>query len=93
MNTPTLTQYQRAERQLATRQARTGFRTHATAYFLVIPMLALINILAVPEFLWFEFPMLGWGLGLLLHYRLGVRGAAEQATRHQALVASAATRS
>lgn len=93
MNTPTLTQYQRAEQELAIRDARTGFRAHATVYAVVIPILALINILAVPEFLWFEFPMLGWGLGLFLHYRLGVRGAAEQATTHQALVTSAAIRS
>jgi hypothetical protein len=93
MNTPTLTEYQSAERELVTREAHAGFRNHATVYAVVIPILALINILAVPEFFWFEFPMLGWGLGLLLHYRLGVRGAAEQATRHQALVTMAAARS
>lgn len=93
MTSPNLTQYQAAERELATRDARAGFRAHATVYAVVIPILALINILVVPQFYWFEFPLLGWGLGLFLHYRLGVRGATEQATRHQGLVTLAAARS
>ena len=87
MNSPSLTDYQAAEREVSVQEARTGFRVHATIYAVVIPVLALVNLLAVPEFLWFEFPMLGWGLGLGLHYALGYRRAAEQVTRHQAHVA------
>ena len=93
MTAPSLTQYQCAEQELATRDARAGFRAHATVYAAVITILAMINILAVPEFFWFEFPLLGWGLGLFLHYRLGVRGAADQATRRQGLITLAATHS
>ncbi|MGV8967961.1 MAG: 2TM domain-containing protein [Cellulomonas sp.] len=59
MSAPNLTQYQSAERALATSEARTAFRTHATIYAVVIPVLAVINLLAVPQFSWFEFPMLG----------------------------------
>ncbi len=90
MQSPTLTDYQAAERELSVREARTGFRVHATVYAIVIPILATVNLLVVPQFLWFEFPMLGWGLGLGLHYVLGYRRAAEQVVRHQAQVALAA---
>lgn len=93
MTAPNLTQYQTAERALATREARTAIRTHATVYAVVIPILVVVNLLAVPEFLWFEFPMLGWGAGLLAHYWFGFRGVAEQTTRRQGLVTLAATQS
>jgi 2TM domain len=26
----------------------------------------------VPGFLWFFFPLIGWGIGLLMHYLFGV---------------------
>lgn len=50
-----------------------GFRIHRTVYMVVIPVLATINILVVPEFLWFFFPLAGWGFGLTMHYVFGVR--------------------
>ena len=58
---------------------------HATVYAVVISILTLVNILVVPQFYWFEFPMLGWGLGLFMHYTFGYRKASEQITRHQGL--------
>lgn len=62
----------------------------------MIPLRAIVNLVAVPEFrwfefLWFEFPMLGWGLGLGPHSFLDYRRAGEQVARHQAEVAMAAT--
>lgn len=90
MQSPTLTAYQAAERDISVREARSGIRVHATIYAIVIPILATVNLVAVPEFLWFFFPMLGWGLGLTLHYFLGYRRAGEQVARHQAQVAMAA---
>jgi uncharacterized membrane protein YdbT with pleckstrin-like domain len=90
MQSLTVTDYQAAEREVSVREARTGFRVHATVYAIVIPILATVNLLVVPQFLWFEFPMLGWGLGLGLHYALGYRRAAEQVARHQAQVTLAA---
>jgi hypothetical protein len=90
MQSPTLTAYQAAERDISVREARTGIRVHATVYAIVIPLLALVNLVVVPEFLWFFFPMLGWGLGLTLHFFFGYRRAGEQVARHQAQVAMAA---
>ena len=44
-----------------------AFYIHLTQYVIVIPALAAINLLSYPEYLWFIWPMLGWGLGLTIH--------------------------
>ena len=44
-----------------------GFYGNLTSYCLVIPFLAVLNILTSPEYLWFIWPMLGWGMGLAGH--------------------------
>lgn len=64
---------------------------HATVYAVVISILTLVNLLVVPQFYWFEFPTLGWGFGLFMHYFLGCRKATEQITRHQGLVTRTAS--
>ena len=42
-----------------------GFYSGIIAYCLVIPMLIYINLKFVPQFHWFWFPMLGWGIGMV----------------------------
>ena len=49
-------------------EEKRGFRIHRTVYSCVIPLLAVINLTFSPEFIWFVFPLVGWGLGLTLHY-------------------------
>lgn len=52
-----------------------GFRIHTTVYLCVSALLAVINLILIPEFLWFLFPLGGMGLGLMLHYFLGIKKA------------------
>jgi len=44
-----------------------GFYTHALVYVLVIGGLAAWNLLGHSGRLWFGYPALGWGVGLLAH--------------------------
>ena len=44
-----------------------GFRTHLIVYLAVNAGLLLINLLTAPKALWFYWPLLGWGLGILGH--------------------------
>lgn len=44
-----------------------SFYGNLTSYFLVIPFLAVLNLITAPEQLWFYWPMLGWGIGLAAH--------------------------
>ncbi|SEP57107.1 2TM domain-containing protein [Flavobacterium urocaniciphilum] len=44
-----------------------GFYGNLVSYILVISFLTFINLKYTPEHLWFYWPMLGWGIGLLFH--------------------------
>ena len=44
-----------------------GFYGNLISYCIVIPFLVIINLLTSPRQLWFYWPMLGWGIGLLAH--------------------------
>lgn len=44
-----------------------GFYGNLISYCIVIPFLVIINLLTSPEEIWFYWPMLGWGIGLLFH--------------------------
>jgi hypothetical protein len=50
-----------------------GFYSHLTVYCLVIPCIIYVNLTYSPEFHWFWFSALGWGLGLFFHW-LGIFG-------------------
>jgi hypothetical protein len=44
-----------------------GFYVHLTVYVLVNLVLLTINLLTSPHRLWFVWPLMGWGIGLVLH--------------------------
>jgi hypothetical protein len=44
-----------------------SFYGNLSSYCLVIPFLFILNIITSPGHLWFYWPMLGWGIGLLAH--------------------------
>ena len=56
------TRYLRAVEQV---EEIKGFYSSLIAYFIVIPILIYINLTYVPQFHWFWFPMLGWGIGMI----------------------------
>ncbi len=53
-----------AERRV---DARRGFLSHAGAYVVVNSGLAVLNLLTSPHYLWFLWPLAGWGIGLAAH--------------------------
>ena len=56
--------YERARKRV--RQLK-GFYQHLTIYLLVNTFLAIVNLAASPNRIWFPWPLLGWGIGLLAH--------------------------
>lgn len=44
-----------------------GFYGNLISYCIVIPFLAVINLVTSPKELWFYWPMLGWGIGIVAH--------------------------
>lgn len=44
-----------------------GFYIHLVVYLVINTALAIINYLTSPEHLWYYWPLLGWGVGLVIH--------------------------
>ena len=57
------------DEQLALARVRRikGFYIHLAQYVVVISVLAMINLVTHPSKLWFFWPALGWGIGILAH--------------------------
>ena len=79
----TLEDYKRADRQLEREQARRGFTLHAIVYALVMTGLIILNLTVATAFPWAVFPLVGWGIGLTLHYLFGLRWADTAITDRQ----------
>jgi hypothetical protein len=60
--------YQRAKKRV---ESRIGLYIHLSVYLAVNTLLIIINLAASPDYYWFKWPLLGWGIGLLFH-ALGV---------------------
>ena len=57
-------EYQEAKKRV---QEIKGFYSHLVTYILVNAVLVVINLLTSPEYLWFIWPIIGWGVGLVIH--------------------------
>ncbi len=69
----TLGQYKKSFRQIVKEDSSAGFAVHIIAYIVMNIMLTVADFVYSPERLWFFFPLLGWGAGLIMHYLLGYR--------------------
>jgi hypothetical protein len=56
--------YQKAKKQV---KEIKGFYAHLTSYIIVISFLIFINLKYSPEYFWFLWTMLSWGIGLFFH--------------------------
>lgn len=69
----TLADYKKAFRKMKAKKSKIGFMVNLTAYSVVNTVLAAVNLIFVPQFIWCVFPIIGWGIGLAMHYAFGVR--------------------
>jgi hypothetical protein len=74
--------YQKAKRRV---EAKIGFYTHAGVYVGVNLLLIAINLLTSSHYIWFKWPLLGWGIGLLCH-GLGVFGFSEGSATKERMI-------
>ena len=65
-------QNQEADQTVSDRvKAKRDFYIHLSVYIAVNTLLIIINLTTASESLWFKWPLLGWGIGLVFH-ALGV---------------------
>ena len=43
------------------------FKIHLINYIVINAILAVINLTLTPDYLWFIWPLLGWGIGIIFH--------------------------
>ncbi len=60
--------YQRAKEKV---EAKIGFFIHLAVYTAVNVMLIAINLNSSPQYFWFIWPLIGWGIAVIFH-ALGV---------------------
>jgi hypothetical protein len=53
--------------QMSNSQQRKDFKSHLFAFLAINGFLVLLNLVVSPGNFWAIYPILGWGLGLLLH--------------------------
>lgn len=86
----TAEEYRQAEFGYTFAESRRGFKIHAAVYAFVMTALIILNVLLIAfteaDFPWVVFPLVGWGIGLMFHYRYGFRLAADAARDRQAKV-------
>lgn len=56
--------YERARKRV---KELKSFYSNLISYCVIIPFLIIINLITSPKSLWFYFPMLGWGIGIISH--------------------------
>jgi hypothetical protein len=60
--------YRRAKSRV---EAKLGFYIHLAVYLVVNAFLVAVNLTTSPQYLWFKWPLMGWGIGVCFH-ALGV---------------------
>jgi len=68
-----LEEYKKAYREVVSEEEKRVFLIHLVVYVLVNAMLIAINFIYSPEAIWFFYPLIGWGIGITIHYLSGVR--------------------
>ena len=48
-------------------EAKIGFYIHLSFYVVVNIVLIIINLNTSTQYLWFKWPLIGWGIGLFFH--------------------------
>ena len=56
--------YERAKKRV---EAKIGFYIHLSVYIAVNILLIIVNISTSPQYLWFKWPLIGWGIGVFSH--------------------------
>ncbi|HET9954193.1 MAG TPA: 2TM domain-containing protein [Polyangiaceae bacterium] len=54
------------------KRRRRAFLNHLWTFLGVQAFLIAVNLLTIPYYLWFLYPLMGWGLGLFFHARYGL---------------------
>ncbi|HTK08689.1 MAG TPA: 2TM domain-containing protein [Ktedonobacteraceae bacterium] len=69
----TITEFEKAERELRTTESQLHFFLHMAFFIVINVILILLNQVVLPMYPWSIFPLVVWGIGLLVHYFVAFR--------------------
>ncbi len=72
-NEISLEDYKKAYREMKIEEKKRGFIIHLIVYVLINIGLVILNLLVNPEAIWFFWPLIGWGIGIAMHYLNAIR--------------------
>ena len=65
--------YKRAYREMIKEEEKRSFKIHLVVYVLINIMFIVINFIYSPWTIWFFYPLLGWGIGIISHYLSAIK--------------------
>lgn len=68
-----LEEYKKAYREIVKEEERRMFFIHLVVYIAINIMLIIINFIYSPGIIWFFYPLIGWGIGIVIHYLNSIR--------------------
>jgi len=80
-----LEDYKKVHREIIIESERRGFKIHLAAYLVTNAILIISNLVFTPDKLWFLWPVLGWGVGILSHYIKAVHRIERDLKRKEAI--------
>ncbi|HZD34656.1 MAG TPA: 2TM domain-containing protein [Nitrososphaeraceae archaeon] len=60
--------YKPTYRPVVLKNERDGFFVHLIIYIIVNIFLATLNLTSDPDVIWFVYPLIGWGIGIIAHF-------------------------
>lgn len=63
-----LQDYQKAYRLIRTKEERMAFAAHMISYVMFSIAFVVVNLTITPDAIWFPFPLVGWGLVVVMHF-------------------------
>ena len=79
-----LEDYKKAYKEIAIEEERMGFISHLISYIMVNLALIIVNLMYEKDELWFFYPLIGWGIGIVMHYLFGYRWADKELSSREA---------
>jgi len=67
-NDISLHEYKKNYREVVKQEEKRDFIIHLIVYVFVNILFLVINLLYSPQHLWFFYPLIGWGIGIAMHY-------------------------
>ncbi|CAB3288586.1 Histidine kinase [Methanocaldococcus lauensis] len=64
--------YKKVYREIIKEKKKRKFLIHLIIYIIVNAMFIVDNLLYTPKEIWFIYPLIFWGIGLLIHYLYGI---------------------